>query len=174
MDDTTANTAQMPAAQPIMGDVHPKPLSNGHDIEILDIGELAAADTVEMTVIHPRSKMPTTWVWTFAGPGHPMFQALSNALGMKDRAEGFADQRALLGGRTPKVKSTDEIVEDNVRRIAGRTLNFTPAKLNGEDLRFSPEAAHRILKDPKYGWLYTQMFNFLRDEDVFIKDSPQP
>ncbi len=169
MDDTTANTAQMPAAQPIMGDARAQPLSNGHDIEILDIGELAAADTAEMTVQHPVTKMPTTWVWTFAGPGHPTFQALSNALGLKDRAEGFADQRAMLGGRTPKIKTTQEIVEDNVRRISGRTLNFTPAKINGEDLRFSPEAAERILKNPKYGWLYTQAYNFLRDEDVFIK-----
>ncbi len=156
-----------------MGDVHSTPLSNGHDIEILDIGELAAADTIDYAIIHPITKMPTNWVWTFAGPGHPTFQALSNALGMKDRAEGFADQRALLGGRTPKIKTTPEIVEDNVQRIAGRTLNFTPAKINGEDLRFSSETAHRILKNPKYGWLYTQLFNLLREEDVFIKGSPQ-
>jgi hypothetical protein len=172
VDETTANVTPAPAAQSPMADVRPTPLSNGHDIEILDIGELAAADTVEMTIIHPLTKMPTTWVWTFAGGNHPTFLALSNALGMKDRAEGFADQRALLGGRAPKIKSTQEIIEDNVRRIAGRTLDFTPAKINGEDLRFSPETAHRILKDPKYGWLYTQIFNFLRDEDVFIKGSP--
>jgi hypothetical protein len=172
VDDTTGNITPAPAAHSSADIAPPAPLSNGHDVEILDIGELAATDTAEMTVIHPLTKMPTTWVWTFAGPGHPTFLALSNALGMKDRAEGFADQRAMLGGRTPKIKSTQEIIEDNVRRIAGRTLDFTPAKINGEDLRFSTETAHRILKDPKYGWLYTQIFNFLRDEDVFIKGSP--
>jgi hypothetical protein len=152
-------------------------MSENHDAaavaedDLFDIGELAAADTADMTVIHPKSKLPTTWVWTFAGPGHAQTIALNDEIGQADRAEAFQERKAIQSGRDPKARRNAELIEINVRRYSGRVLNFTPARLNGEDLRFTPKEAHRILKDPKYGWLWTQVFNFLRDEDVFITSS---
>jgi hypothetical protein len=141
--------------------------------EVFDLGDFAAAQTSEMTVINPITKMPTTWVWTFAGPGHPDTVSLTRRLGMKAAAEANATEKAWRSGREPKIKDTSEQIEDNVLRVSGRALNFTPAKINGQDLRFSRAEAHRILKDPDFGWLWIQAWNFTREDDAFIKGSPR-
>ena len=148
------------------------PLASVPAEDIFDLGDYAAADTAEMVVINPKTKEPTTWVWTFAGPGHPVAVALVDRLGMKQRAEATATEKAYRSGRDPKIKTTSEQIEDNVLRVSGRVLNFTPARINGQDLKFSPEEAHRILKDPHFGWLWIQAYNFNAEEDAFIKGSP--
>ena len=139
--------------------------------DIFDLGGLAMADTAEMAVINPLTKMPTNWVWTFAGPGHPVAVSLNEKMGHKDRAEAFQLSRAMAGGREPKAKTNAEIAADNALRLGGRVLGWTPCVINGKELIFSVDKAVEILRDPQYGWLYTQVFNFLREEEVFLKPS---
>ena len=141
-------------------------------IDDFDLGDLAAEHTAELAIVNPRTKLPTTWVWTFAGPGHPATRAVQNKMGMRDRAEAFAERKAVQAGRDPKIPSNDELAEVNVHRISGRVLHFTSVKLNGRQIEFSPDEAHALLKDPNYGWLWLQCYNFLNAEDSFIKASP--
>ena len=152
-----------------MSDEHAEKLTA---IDDFDLGELAAANTAELAIIHPKTKAETGWVWTFAGPGHPQTQELWNKLGMRDRAKDFANDKAIRSGRDPKIPTNPELVEINVPRYAGRALHFTPVKLNGRMIEFSPEEAHRLLKNPNYGWLWVQVYNFLNAEDSFIEASP--
>lgn len=154
-----------------MSDEHAEKQS-ASTIDDFDLGDLAAADTAEMAVTHPVTKIPTTWIWTFAGPGHPATLAVQNKMGMRDRAEAFAERKALQTGRDPKIPSNPELAEVNVRRVSGRALHFTPVKLGGREIQFSPDEAHALLKDPKYSWLWVQAFNFINAEDSFIGASP--
>lgn len=139
--------------------------------EIFDLADLKAANTAELAIIHPVTKLATTWVWTFAGPGHPVTRALSERLGKKDRAEAFQREKAMFTGRDPKEKSNNEVIAENALRFGGRVLGWTPIVMNGQELAYSQQKAIEILADPDYGWLYTQVFNFLRDDETFLKSS---
>ena len=45
-----------------------------------DIGELDARDEAELAIKHPSTGEPTTWIWTFYGPGHPSSQTMVDAI----------------------------------------------------------------------------------------------
>lgn len=141
--------------------------------ELFDISTFQDADTAEMVVNHPRTGEPTTWKITFAGPGHPATVALADRIARKNAKDAREKEMARVNGR--KWRGEDVPVEqrrrENAEHFAARMISWTPVRINGEDYPFTPENAVKLLLDPNYGRLFTQIVEFLADEDAFSKSS---
>ncbi len=134
------------------------------DLETGEEGELAIKDSAGRV---------TSWVWTFYGPGHPKTVVLSNRVSKKWLQEAREKEQAQINGKKwkPEDRSLDEIRSENVANIVERTKTFTPVKLNGVVIEFSPEKARELLLDPRKGALFTQISDYLRDEENFMRPS---
>jgi len=138
-----------------------------------DLNDFDTEDTADMVVLHPATGEPTGWRITFAGPGHPKAVEQSNRLQRKRLREEKSREQAQMNGRKWKAeeKTPEEIRAENVAFVVERILGWTPVRINGEDLPFTPENATRLLLDPKKGKLFTQMLEFLAAEESFTKRS---
>ena len=139
----------------------------------LDLGTLDASDETELAIRHPVSNAPTTWLWTFYGPGHPKTVELANARSREALHKLAAQRQAQINGRKWKEdeQNLDQLRADNVAAIVARTKSFTPISLNGATINFTPEAARELLLDRKKGWLLIQIMEFLADDANFIPPS---
>lgn len=135
----------------------------------IDLADIDAADESEMVVTH-NGKL-TTWVWTFAGPGHPKTIAQGNRLSRERLHEDKEKEQARVNGRKWKAteESPDDVRKRNVAQVVERLLRWSPVKLNGENLAFSPEAATKVLSDPRKISLLLQALEFLNEDKSFIK-----
>lgn len=142
-------------------------------LDVLDLGKLAFSNTAQMTVVHPKTGQPTTWVWDIAGPGHEKTVAQANRTSREATMEEARRQQAMVNGRKWKaeVKTPDQIRDENASHFAERVLGWSPVSINGKPLAYSPQAATDLLRDADYGWLFQQLITFLRDEDSFIGGS---
>ena len=141
--------------------------------EIFDLAEAQAQDEADFVVRHPKTDAPTTWIWTFFGPGHPNTIAVSNKAAKTAIRESKAQQEARVNGKKWKA---DEVTIDELRvqytdNIIGRTKAFTPIKFGSETIEYSPEAVRKFLMDRKMSWLLMQIINFLEEDANFIKPS---
>lgn len=138
-----------------------------------DLGELDARDEAELAIKHPSTGEPTTWIWTFYGPGHPKTVEVANRVSREALRDLAAQKQARVNGKKWKEdeQSIDQLRESNADNIVARTKTFTPVKLGEETISFSPEAAKALLLDRKKGWLYAQILDFLRDDEGFIQPS---
>jgi hypothetical protein len=100
-----------------------------------DVGELKAAETAEIAIVHPNSGEPTSWIWTLAGPGHPASVEAANTAARETlrvqrlREQALANRRKWIEPeRTP-----DEMRLENAKSFAVRVIDWTPAKINGAD-----------------------------------------
>lgn len=137
--------------------------------EVFDICDLDSSDTAEMTV-HSDGR-PTSWVWTFAGPGHPQAIALSNRLS-KARLRRESDQEAArVNGRKwqPEQEDPETVAKRNAEYVADRLIGWSPVKLGGEDYPFSRDNAVKLLMDPKKGALALQALEFLSEQRSFLQ-----
>lgn len=141
-------------------------------VKDFDLSELDAGDESTLA-IKGRDGKPTTWVWTFYGPGHPRTVALSNRMAKKWLQESRDKEQAQINGKKwkPEDRSLDDIRTENVNSIVERTKGFTPVKLNGDVIEFSPDAARKLLLDPRKGALFNQISEFLREEENFMLPS---
>lgn len=137
-----------------------------------DLSELDTGDESTLA-IKDRGGKATTWIWTFYGPGHPKTVALSNRVSKKWLQEARDKEQAQVNGKKwkPEERSLDDVRNENVDSILERTKDFTPVKLNGEEIRFSPDAARRLLLDPRKGALFAQISEFLKEEENFMRPS---
>jgi hypothetical protein len=135
----------------------------------IDLEDFDAADEAEMTVT--KDGKLTTWVWTFAGPGHPKAVAQSNRLSRERLHEDKEKEQARVNGKKWKAseEAPDEVRKRNVAFIVERLLRWNTIKLNGEVLPFSAEAATRVLSDPRKISLLIQALEFLNEDKSFIK-----
>lgn len=140
----------------------------------VDLASFDAADEAEMTVTH-NGKL-TTWVWTFAGPGHEKAIAQANRLSRDRLHEDAEKEQARVNGKKWKADPDlpDEVRAKNVAYVVDRLLRWSPIKLNGEVVPFSPEAATKILRDPRKLELLTQAIEFLGENKSFTKRSATP
>lgn len=136
-----------------------------------DIAELDAVDTAEM-VVHAGGR-PTTWVWTFAGPGHPQAVALANKLSRERLRKEAEKEQAQVNGR--KWKSEEEspegLAKRNAEYVTDRLIGWSPVKFSGQDYPFTRENAVKLLIDPKKGALAMQALEFLADQRSFTPRS---
>lgn len=137
-----------------------------------DLSDLETGDESTLA-IKDRAGRLTTWVWTFYGPGHPKTVALSNRVAKKWLQDEREKVQAQTNGKKwkPEERSLDDIRNENVNSILERTKGFTPVKLNGEVIEYSPEAARRLLLDPHKGALFNQISEFLKEEENFMRPS---
>lgn len=148
--------------------------------DIADLADLTYADTLEYRVKHPVTGAETTWTWTIAGPAHPVAVALNEKIERRDQDEEskFTQARiAAAKANKPEPKrpnsSQAERIARNAADLAGRVLHFTPIKMNGETIEFSPEAAAKLLSDPAKDWLFGQILNATVSKLGFIKNSAE-
>lgn len=140
----------------------------------LDLATLDARDEGDLVIRHPATLQPTGWTWTFYGPGHPVTVALADRATRDALRKAQSRRQAQANGRKWKDEEpleVETIRRDNVAAIVERTKAFSPVKLDGKLIEFSPEAASALLLDRKKGWLLTQVMEYLSDEVNFIQPS---
>ena len=135
----------------------------------IDIADIDAADESDMTVVV--NGRLTTWVWTFAGPGHPKGIAQSNRLSRQRLHEDREKEQSRVNGKKWKAdeETPDEMRKKNANYVVERLLRWSPIKLSGEVLTFSPDAAMKLLLDPRKVSLLVQALEFLNEDKSFIK-----
>lgn len=136
-----------------------------------DIDELDALDTADMVVLS--NGRPTSWVWTFAGPGHQKaIDAANKAMRERLRVEAEQEQARVNGRKWKAEEETPSAaLNRNVGYVVDRLIGWSPVKMSGEDFPFSPENARKLLTDPKKGALLLQALEFLADGKSFTKRS---
>lgn len=138
-----------------------------------DISAADALDEAQLAIKHPRTEEPTGWVWTFFGPGHPKTIDVANRASRHMLKVAAEKEQARVNGK--KWKAEDETVDElrakNVDNIVARTKDFTPVKMDGQTIEFTPEAAKKLLLDRKKGWLFSQVIEFLAADESFIPPS---
>jgi hypothetical protein len=147
--------------------------SKGVEMADFDLSEVDAVDEGSLVIRHPKTLEPTGWTWIFYGPGHAATIELSNRVAGAALKKAAARRQAQANGRKWKEdeESLDQIRVENVDSIVARTKGFTPTRLNGEMIEFSADAAKRLLLDPRKGWLFAQITEYLQDEANFIQPS---
>jgi hypothetical protein len=138
-----------------------------------DLGDLDARDEAELAIKHPSTGEVTTWVWTFYGPGHPRTIEIANKVGREALQKLAAQNQARVNGKKWKEEdqTLDQVRAENVDNILARTKSFTPVKLEGKTIEFSPDTAKSLLLDRKKGWLLVQVMEFLAEEASFMQPS---
>lgn len=147
---------------------------------IFDLSSVTPVDTLDAAVPHPRTNIPTNWVWTIAGPAHPATIAAQEAAHAA-QTERLAAQRqkvkAALDAGQPVPTFTETIAQirdDTVAVMAPRVLGWTKVILNGDSLDYSPAAAANLLRDPRYTWIYLWLRERLAVSADFFPLSPDP
>ena len=130
--------------------------------------EASLADTADMVVNHPVTGEPTSWVITFAGPGHPQQIELTERLSRKFERERRAKEQAVTNGKKWKAEelSPDERRAENVGIIVDQIVGW-----RGSSVPFSKKTATEMLLNPKFALLLKQVNEFLESEKAFIKAS---
>ena len=145
------------------------------DTEEFDLASVVAQDEVQFYVTHPKTKKPTTWCWTFYGPGHPNTIAVANSTLREVLDIQAAKEQARVNGKKWKeeVEDIEALRLKNIGRIVARTKEFSPVKLGKETITFSPEAAKKLLLDRNMMWLLEDILEFLSATENFIPPSPR-
>ena len=142
---------------------------------IFDLTDFDARDEITYAIKNPKTDEPTSWIWTFFGPGHPVTVELSNRISRDVLRERRAKEQAAVNGKKwkPDEQTPNEFRSEIVDGIVTRVKEFTPVRLNGEDIAFSKDAARKLLLDPKKSWLFGQISSVLRDDENFMQPSPK-
>ncbi len=141
--------------------------------EVFDIASIATEDTAEMVINHPVTGSPTTWVWTIAGPGHPVSIAADRTASDESRREELLKEKARVNGRKWAGDFVDSAEQQrrNAVYFSKKVLGWTPVRINGADLLYSNANVIKILLDPHYQSIYRQLIDFMIDEKSFMKPS---
>ncbi len=139
--------------------------------KVFDLSDLDYADQMEMVVLS--SGRPTTWKWTFAGPGHPMGVAQRNRIAKEQLHDQKLQKQASVNQKKWKAedKTPDEQLSENIDYILERLITWNEVLMGGQPLEFSREMARKILSDPKKGALMQQCIEFLVEDANFTKPS---
>lgn len=140
-------------------------------ISEFDFSDFAAADTAAMTVV-VNGKL-STWVWTFAGPGHPQAVEQANRMARERLHEDRQKEAARVNGKKwkPSEQSVDESREKNINYVVERLVGWSPVKIGGADFPFSVENARKLLIDPARVGLLAQALEFIGDDNSFTQRS---
>ena len=135
------------------------------------LGDLDAADEASLNMVIGGT--PSGWFWTFAGPGHQRTIDQTNRLS-KERLHRDAEiERKRNNGKQwkPEVESPEDVRARNVAFVVERLIRWSPVKIAGALLEFSPAAATAFLLDPRKGTFLAQAIEFLADDKSFTQRS---
>lgn len=139
----------------------------------IDLSAFDKADEAEMELM--LNGRATGWKWTFAGPGHPQTLAYRDKMQREQHQLEREQAQARAAGKrwTPPDDGPDANMRRTVEWIVSRLIRWTPATvtINGESLPYSPDAARRLLTDPRKPDIFTQAVEFLTAETSFTPAS---
>lgn len=138
-----------------------------------NLADLDAQDEVQLAIKHPKSGQPTTWVWTFFGPGHPTTVTLADQASRAAIRRRAEQNDAVANGKkwSAPEETPDGNRRENIDNIVARLKGFTPVNLGDGVVEYSPEKAREFLLDRRKGWLLGQVMLFLAREENFIQPS---
>jgi hypothetical protein len=141
--------------------------------EIFDIGIFETQDVGHLTMVHPLTGAPTTWIWTVAGPGHATTVAQGERIARRVLREAREKEEARVNGKKwhGENKDPSQIKRENAEFFADRLLGWTHVRFGAEDYPFSRENAISLLLNPKMGLLYNQVAEYFRNDESFMKRS---
>lgn len=145
------------------------------DTKKFDISSLAAVDEADLEILDGDGRK-TGWVWTLAGPAHPVTVAIDNETNARHVARELAKERAQVNGRKWKggEDTPEELRERAVNYIVARLLRWTDMEMEGQPFSCTPENARKFLSDRRFGAVYDQANTFLMEEKAFTKRSAKP
>ena len=125
-------------------------------------------DVADMVVLHPQTQAPTSWVWHFAGPSHPLTIARNDRLARESLEEANKIRRTRGNGKKykPENMNPDQARRDALEEILDVCLGWS-----GSTIEYSRETAMNMLLDPGYWSLLRQVNDFMDDEVAFIETS---
>ncbi len=137
-----------------------------------DINKLRAVEEADMEIVDADGA-GTGWVWTFAGPGHPITVEADRRQAQRYLDREAEKERSQVNfrkwkGEAPKV---DDRRADGIAYIVARLLRWNEQQLNGEAYPCTPENAKALLSDPNMGLLYEQANAFLMADKSFSRRS---
>ena len=140
---------------------------------VFNLGALATEAEAELAIKHPKTGDPTSWIWTFYGPAHPVSMSVADKVAREALKKGKEQRQAQINGKKWKEddQTPDELREQNVDNILARTKSFTPVNLGSGTTDFSVGSARKILLDRRFGWVLNQIVDFLKLEENFIQPS---
>lgn len=137
----------------------------------IDVSAFEALDESDMRVI--LNGKETTWIWTFAGPGHERAVAQAARLARARLQDSREKEQAQVNAKKWKApeETVDQVRARNIGYVVDRLLRWSPVRFNGEDFPYSPENARALLSDPRKASLLAQATDFLTDDASFTKRS---
>lgn len=137
-----------------------------------DIAKLASLPEADMEIIDTDGH-GTGWVWTFAGPGHPVTVEADRRQGQRFLEREAEKERSQVNGRKWKgaAEKIDDRRQSGIDYVVGRLLRWTDIELNGAAFPFSRDNAVQICSDPNFNLVYEQANAFLLAEKSFTKRS---
>jgi hypothetical protein len=147
--------------------------TNGMNGAAFDIDTLRSDDTGELTILHPVTGEPTTWVWTLAGPGHPRSIAEADKAAKQTLKEERERDQAMVNRRKyiAQERTPEQNRKMNAETFAARVISWTPARINGADYPYSHENVVKLLLNPAYGRVYVQLLEYFASEKSFTPPS---
>lgn len=140
----------------------------------ISLSALQASDQADLEILWPEGTKGTGWIITLAGPGHPKAVALSESYGRESLRKAARIEAATVNGRKfkPDEGDVESTRRENVRSIVARMIDWRGLKDdNGDDVPFSDEKGMEVFLDPKLGWAFTQVVEYLADDRSFTKRS---
>lgn len=138
----------------------------------VSLSSLQSADTIEREIMWPGGVEGTGWIITLAGPGHPKTIALTELTARKNLKRQSAIEAAQVNGKKykPPEMDVEEQRRDNVSSIVARIVSWRGLKENdeGPEIEFSEAKATEMFMDPKMGWVFWQLVEYLADDRAFM------
>lgn len=146
---------------------------------------LSSLDSLDESQLEISVPLPdgttTSWLWTFAGPGHPKGIAQTDRVFLMNSKRRAREQQQVLNGRKVKVDAEDfeETHESNVSFVVDRLLGWNDTLENGQPVlggdgapySFTEANARKLLADRRKPKLLQQCIEFILDDASFMPRS---
>lgn len=130
----------------------------------MDLTQFETQDTYDYTLVAPNGER-TDIVLTLAGPTHPVRAAYER----KATAKGLREFNRK--GKASLPDDPDEIIEQQVERLATFTLDWKNLSIDGADYIYSPKAARELYADKRFGWIRDAVAGAVGEIANFMKGS---
>lgn len=140
----------------------------------IDLSAFVPTDTAILEILAPGGVTSTGWNITFAGPSHPKVIAFNEAKTRENLRRQRQIESAQVNNRKykPEDREVDDVRRENVAWVVARIIDWTPVKLGaGDPIAFNDDAAFKLLLNPDFAWVLSQMVDFITDERSFTKGS---
>jgi len=138
-----------------------------------DLASFSYLDEADIEILDVRGEK-TGWVWTMAGPGHPLTVALTRKISDRYLKRQNEIQRAQVNNKNWKgeEETTEELFANSVEHLVTRTLRWSEMTMNGADFPCTPENVRKVLLRHG-GVVYGQINAFTREEQSFTPRSDE-